>query len=360
MAERKRPRKDGSAAPGKARRVADAAVDAGGDAPERRGRFMSWVLMSLAVIAVLIGLVWMFGPRESGRFNPPEIAELPEDLDNYLFQEESGVRPDVARRIVWAGRTGVKTPVSIVYLHGFSATLQELRPVPDLIAAWRGSNLYFARLNGHGMDKASMGAARVDDWARDVAEAIAIGKRIGEKVVVIGSSTGGTLAAMAARDPELGPQIAGVVLVSPNFRPLNRWTFLARQPLARQWLPILAGGERCFEPLNERHRMFWTSCYPVVATLPMAALAAEAEGTNFSAATQPLLALWSDDDQVVDPAVTKRVLESWGGEVTIKQVTVGPGDDPSAHVIAGDILSPGQTAPVATGINGWITRNFGD
>lgn len=321
---------------------------------------MAVVLGGLAALAVLFALIWILAPREPGRFVPPPADEMPEDLDAWLYQQEGGVRPEVSRRIVWAGRPGVRTPVALVYIHGFSATSQEIRPVPDLVAAWYGANLYFARLSGHGLDAASMDLARVDDWAGDLSEAVAIGRRLGERVVIIGTSTGGTLAAMAARSPELGPQIDGVVLVSPNFALRNRWLFLARQPLARQWLPLIAGRERCFTPQNDRHREFWTSCYPTTAVAPMAALLAEAGRGDYAAATQPVLALWSDDDRIVDPAATRHVLEGWGGAVTEIPVRTGPDDDPDAHVIAGDILSPGQTAPVAARINGWLTEVFGE
>ena len=328
--------------------------------PRAGRRLMVIVLTILAVALAVLLLIWAFAPREPGRFEPPEVAALPDDLDAWLYQQESGVRPEVARRIVWAGRTGVKTPVALVYLHGFSASSQEIRPVPDLVAAWRGSNLYFARLGGHGLDGESLAAARVSDWSRDVAEAIAIGKRIGEKVVVIGTSTGGTLAAQAARDPVLGPQIDGVVLISPNFGLKARGAFVLNLPLARYWLPLIAGRERCMTPKNEKHREYWTSCYPIVALLPVAALVVEANRGDYAAATQPLLALWSEADHVVDPEATKRILSEWGGEVTRAPVAVGPDDDASTHVIAGDVLSPGQTAPVATRINGWITENFGE
>lgn len=328
--------------------------------PKRGRRLMGILLLPLALLFALILLLWLFGPRESGDFAPPEVAELPEDLDAWLYQQESGVRPEVSRRIVWAGRPGVKTPVALVYLHGFSATSQEIRPVPDLIAAWRGSNLYFARLSGHGLDGASLAEADTSDWARDVAEAVAIGKRIGEKVVLIGTSTGGTLATLAASDPVLGPQIDGVVLVSPNFGLKARGAGLLRQPFARQWLPLLAGRERCIDPVSDRHREFWTGCYPFTSLLPVAALVAEAGDADLSGATQPLLVLWSEADKIVDPEAMKRVLAGWGGGVTEMPLTMGPGDDPSAHVVAGDILSPGQTAPVATRINGWITQNFGE
>ncbi|MDO5643198.1 MAG: alpha/beta fold hydrolase [Paracoccus sp. (in: a-proteobacteria)] len=316
--------------------------------------------MVLLVLAVVLAAIWRLAPRESGRFAPPEIAELPDDLDAWLYNQEAGVPPEVARRIVWAGRPGRKTPVALVYIHGFSASSQEIRPVPDLIGAWRGANIHFTRLAGHGLDGASLGQAAVADWARDVAEAVAIGHQIGEKVVVIGTSTGATLAALAARDPVLGPRIDGVVMVSPNFGIRARGAFLLRQPLARHWLPLIAGRERCFTPQNERHRTFWTTCYPVTAGLPVAALVAAGAGANYRDARQPLLVIYAEADQVVDIPAAKQALASWGGPVTEVPLVMGPGDDPAAHVIAGDILSPGQTAPVATRINGWITQNFGE
>ena len=44
------------------------------------------------------------------------------------------------------------------------------------------------------------------DWVFDLSEALEIGRKIGEKIIIIGSSTGGTLAAVAASEktsPEL-------------------------------------------------------------------------------------------------------------------------------------------------------------
>ena len=80
-----------------------------------------------------------------------------------------------------------------------------------------------------------------------------------------------------------------------------RAAFVLNLPLARYWLPLIAGRERCMTPKNEKHREYWTSCYPIVALLPVAALVVEANRGDYAAATQPLLALWSEADHVVDP-----------------------------------------------------------
>ncbi len=76
------------------------------------------------------------------------------DIDTWLTMREAdvkGVRAGCAKQIVWAD--GVrKTPISVVYVHGFSATGAEVRPLPDLLAKALGANLYFTRLKGHGQD----------------------------------------------------------------------------------------------------------------------------------------------------------------------------------------------------------------
>ena len=66
-----------------------------------------------------------------------------------------------------------------------------------------------------------------------------------------------------------GLEIDGVVLISPNFGLKARGAFVLNLPLARYWLPLIAGRERCMTPKNEKHRDYWTSCYPIVSLLPV-------------------------------------------------------------------------------------------
>jgi alpha-beta hydrolase superfamily lysophospholipase len=323
-------------------------------------RALARALAALAlVLAAGAALALAFGPREvvegPGAFDAPA---LPDDLDAWLAAREAAVpdlRPGAEARIVWAGRTGERTPLSIVYLHGFSASPEEIRPVPDLVAEALGANLHFARLTGHGRDGAAMAEATADHWIADVAEALAIGRRIGERVVVIGTSTGGTLAKLAAHDPALSDRLAGIVFVAPNFAINNPAAPLLTLPWARAWLPAVMGEERGFAPRNDEHAAHWTIRYPTVAVLPVAALVAHVRGLDPARAGVPALFLWSEHDRVVSPAAVARVARGWGGPAVLRPVTVGPGDDPSSHVIAGDILSPGMTAAVTGMIVDWAS-----
>ncbi len=312
---------------------------------------------ALAAVAV-VAAVFALAPREPLDLVPAFDAErLPEDLDAYLRDREAvvgGITPGAEKRILWDGSAGAQTDWAVVYLHGFSATSEEIRPVPDKVASALGANLYFARLAGHGLPDDRFAGPSVNDWMIDVAEALAIGKRIGRRVLVIATSTGGTLAAEAALQPDLAREMDGIIFVSPNFGIQAPAAAILTWPYARVWTPAVAGRRRCFEPVNEDHARFWTSCYPTEALLPMAALAEHAARADYSGVRIPALFLFAEADQVVSPKATKKVAEGWGGQTTLLPQVVGAGDDPYSHVIAGDILSPSMTAPVTAAILGWI------
>ncbi|PPB80178.1 esterase/lipase [Albidovulum inexpectatum] len=321
-------------------------------------RVTAW---GLVVLAVAIGVLFAVGPREPldlhVDFDDSVLPDDPAALDRWLATRESvvgGIVPGAEKRIVWDGVPGQVTDWAVVYLHGFSATAQEIRPVPDLVARALGANLFFTRFAGHGLGSERFAGPTANDWMIDAAEALAIGKRLGKRVLVIATSTGGTIAAEAALQPELRARMDALVFVSPNFGIRAAASRILTWPYARKWVPIVAGRERCFEPQNEDHARFWTTCYPTVALLPMAALAEHAASADYAGVDLPALFVFSPNDMVVSPDATRKVAARWGGPVRVEEVTVGPDDDPFSHVIAGDILSPGMTDTVTDLILSWV------
>jgi hypothetical protein len=202
------------------------------------------IVTALLILAALGLAALALGPRVPAdtavRFDPASIGA---DPAAYLAKTEAGVpgiRPGLAKEIVWADPAAkAKTHVALVYIHGFSASKGELRPLPDKLAAALGANLFFTRLAGHGRNGAAMAEASVNDWIDDYAEAIAIGRMIGDKVVVVASSTGAALATWGATDPALARDVAAMVLISPNYRIgafgafLLTWPWVPRSP--RRW-----------------------------------------------------------------------------------------------------------------------------
>ena len=63
-----------------------------------------------------------------------------------------------------------------------------------------------------------------------MAEAYAIGRRIGRRTIIIATSTGGTLAAAAALDAVAMRNVAGIVFVAPNFGLQNKATDVTDAP----------------------------------------------------------------------------------------------------------------------------------
>lgn len=319
---------------------------------------MGWkIAIWLVVVAAGLGALYLAGPKvpvdTTIRFNPSRIGP---DPDAYLAAEEAavpGIRPGLQKEIVWADpATKARTPLAIVYIHGFSASKAEVRPLPDFVAKALGANLFYTRLTGHGRDGAAMAEGSVNAWVNDMAEALAIGHRIGDRVVVIATSTGGSLAAWAACNPALADQIDALALISPNFGLRAAGSFILGMHWGGAIAELVVGKERGFEPENALHAKYWTTRYPTRALLPMKALVDLARSQPVEKTTVPAFFIFDPDDQVVDERQTIRIAGRWGGPHRSKEVR----DDtnPSHHVIAGDILSPPTTRPLADAIITWI------
>ncbi len=313
-------------------------------------------LFSLGAVVLLL---WAVGPYEAVPLRADfDGARLENGVGAYLAGQEArfgDITPGVEKRVIWRqGARERRTPVSILYVHGFSATSEEIRPVPDLVAAMLGANLVYTRLRGHGRGGAALAEASVADWMADLAEGLAAARAVGDRVVVIATSTGATLTAAALLDPRMSKAVEAVVFVSPNFRIHDPAAVLLTLPGARYWVPLLAGRERSFAPQNDGQATYWTTSYPTVALMPMAALVRRVAGLDFAQVRIPALFWLSDADRVVRPDVSRRIAEAWGGKVRVQAVDMGPGDDPNAHVIAGDILSPGQTDAAALAMVDWL------
>ena len=318
---------------------------------------MAWVgaMVFIALAGSAAAALW--GPVAqidlSNRFDASKIGA---DLDIWLEQQERAfpdIVPRTEKRVMWAGTKGEKTRVAVVYLHGFSGSAVDIAPVPKLVAEELGANLFYTRLTGHGLNGAALGAAKPEHWIHDTAEALAIGRRLGDHVLVIATSMGGTLATIAAADPELSRDIAGLVLISPNFRmkPMRARVFdLGYAPI---WAPLLLGPEYSRAPTSEGHATYWTNTYPISAVFQVAALTRAAETLDLAKVEFPLLVLYSPDDQVADAARTVSFLQDWGGTARWEQLHMSDQDDPRSHMITGDIRSPSQTLPTVEIILNW-------
>lgn len=316
-------------------------------------KFFNFSLLLLLILVV----VFFLGPRPKGNlevtFSPKNLSE---NLDEYLLQKERKVSDLIAgaeKEIIWANpETKAKTKIALIYIHGFSGTKEETRPLSDIIARNLDANLYYTRLEGHGQNGVELEKATLADWANDYAEAIAIGELIGEKIVIISASTGASLATWGLSQAELTKNVLGMASISANYELQGLSTSQANMPWAEIVLPAIAGHERSWIPQNPAHAKWWTTTYPSKSVFPMMVLLKELKGINKSLIKTPALFIYSPNDKVIIPSEIEKVAMQWGGPTEVIQIDKSR--SPSAHVLAGDILNPGNTELIANQIITWI------
>jgi len=283
-------------------------------------------------------------------FAAPTPASEPADIESRLVareQREAGITPGAERRIRWINGKPSRTAVSLVYLHGYSATRQEVHPLPERVADALGANLYETRLTGHGRDGQAMLEGSASAWQADALEALETGLEIGERVVVLSTSTGGTLSTWLASRAQ-GEEIAALAMISPNFAPADKALYLLDTPVVGPLILAWFGDEeRSWEPMNDAQSRYWTWQYPWAALVELARLVKEVDGIDKSTIRTPALMIYSPNDQVIDAEAVRSNFDAWGASRK-RLVAYERSGDPSQHVLAGNIVSPGSTQELAT------------
>ena len=190
-----------------------------------------------------------------------------------------------------------------------------------------------------------MAEATVNDWLNDSDEALRIGRQIGDRVIVVGTSTGGTLATWLAAKEDAG-DIAAMVLISPNFWVRASGAGIMLWPWGKQILQVVRGSKYEWEAHNEAHAQYWTNSYPSRALVEMMSLVDHVNELDFGKIDVPALFIYSPEDQVVDPSEIEVAYERFGSYK--KQIeAISEAGDRNNHVLAGEILSPGSTDRIA-------------
>jgi len=282
-----------------------------------------------------------------------DISSLDESIkmDEERFEN---LRPNIEKKILWAQKPSFKTKISLVFIHGFSASRAELSPVIERVAKELKANIFFTRLTGHGQDGQSLANATLNDWLKDTEEAIKIGEILGNRIVLIGSSTGCSLIHSILEQQQ---NISSVIYVSPNFGTKSIKGQLLRISGIKKLLPIIFGNEISFSSENSEHKRGWTLSYPPRALLAIKDSVMAARKCNHSQIKVPILFWFSDEDQIVSAKATRRVIAKMGDNASVYNPLLTSEDDSSKHGILGDILSASQTHNGVNKIVDWLKKN---
>lgn len=224
---------------------------------------------------ILVGGVFL-GPQKDfekvdGKI---EAINLPlAGIQAYLASQDDKV-PDVfpenRAQVIWADSIR-KTPYSIVYLHGFSASAMEGAPIHQDFAKRYGCNLLLSRLADHGRNsEESFLNLTPRALVESAKEAIALGQLLGEKVILMSCSTGGTLSAyLAAENPDI---IEAQIMYSPNIAIYSSASTLLTKPWGLQLARATSGGEYRSFTVPESCDPAWTTTYRLEGLIALQAL----------------------------------------------------------------------------------------
>lgn len=185
-------------------------------------------------------------------------------------------------------------PHGALVLHGFTSNPGSMRGVAEALAA-AGFAVELPRLPGHGTTVEDMIATGWADWTAEVEAAYQrLAARV-ERVVVVGLSMGGSLAAWTAAQH---PDVAGVVFINPASQASSEMRDAIQTMVDLGEVMIDGIGSDIADPDVEESAYQGTPLAPLVSFLdglselqePMARI------------TAPALILTSPQDHVVPPA----------------------------------------------------------
>ena len=302
----------------------------------------------LGIVLLILVVFYFAGPNPSTPVYEPTLPEIPQNqsLDQFLAAHEFAfpVKPDNEARIIWSDSTNkVPTEYAIVYLHGFTASPIEGDPVHRNLAKRFGCNLYLARLSEHGLiQKEQLQNLTADSYWESAKFALAMGRKLGKKIILMGTSTGGTQALqLASTYPDL---VDGLILYSPNIEINDPNAWLLNNPWGLQIARLVKQGNYLIPPDKRPiYAKYWNTPYRLEAAVELQEMVETTMNDDtFQKIKQPLLLVYyykneEEQDPVVKVSAMMKMFDQIQTPANLKQKTAVP--DAGHHVIASPIKS---------------------
>ena len=304
-------------------------------------------ILKIVILSILaLFVIYFLGPQPPKPILNdvlPAVASI-NTLDAYITAMEAPhkIKPNNQAKIIWADSSKSQTEYALVYLHGFSASQMEGDPVHQNIAKQFNCNLYLARLAEHGIDTTEdLMNLTADQYWESAKLAYAIGKQIGKKVILMSTSTGGTLALQLA---SVYPEIAGLILYSPNIEVFNPSAPLLDNPWGLQiGRAVLKSNYVDIKYKDSAYPKYWNSHYRIEGVVALQnLLEATMTEATFKKIHQPTLALYyykdeAHQDNVVKVTAIQKMMQQIATPANLKMEMAIP--NAGNHVIASPIVS---------------------
>jgi len=300
----------------------------------------------IGILMLVLACAYLLGPQPKAPIfnNDLPVIAINTNLDSLVQAGEKvhKIKPNNEAKIIWADSAHQPTEYAIVYLHGFSASQMEGAPVHENIAKQFHCNLYLARLAEHGIDTTEdLVNLTAESYWESAKQAYAIGKKLGKKVILMSTSTGGTLSLQLAA---AYPEIAGLIMYSPNIEINNPAAFMLNNHWGLQIARFVKGGNYAnVQFTNNDYPKYWNTHYRLESTVALENLI-EATMTKeqFAKVNQPCLTLFyykdeSHQDNVVKVSAIKKMFASIKTPDSMKKAVAIPNAE--SHVLGSPIVS---------------------
>jgi esterase/lipase len=306
-------------------------------------KFLKW----FGIFLLLLIVVYFSGPQPaSPKFSKelPTVPAEPSALEKYIKDHETQhkLKPDNEARIWWLNDSlKEKTEYAVVYLHGFSASQEEGDPVHKEFAKKFGCNLFLSRLDAHGIDTTEpLANFTADGFWNSAKEAYAIGKQLGKKVILMSTSTGGTVALKLCAEY---PDIAANIMLSPNIAINDGNAWLLNNHWGLQIAEMITGKHRTVDDTTAIYARYWNNRYTTSSLVQLEELIESTmKESTFKKVTQPTLLLYyykdeKHQDNVVKVSAMKRMFNQLGTPDRLKRQVPLP--NTGNHVLGSPIKS---------------------
>lgn len=266
------------------------------------------------------------------------------NADEWIQNKESKIedlKSENNAMISWADEPDVQTEIAFVYLHGFGASRMEADPVVSKLAKEFDANVFYARLKGHGREGVEgFKALTKQEYLSSAEEAFEIGSVLGKKVILISTSTGGTLSLYLASKHD---DIAGLLLYSPFVGLKNPMMNQITTPEGREMFKSMIGGEVQKMDRPEPISKYWSTQYHINAYVALIGMLQDTMvRETFENVNCPVFMAYyykneTEQDQVVSVSAMLEMYDQIGTpeDKKVKQAFPETGN----HVIASELRS---------------------
>lgn len=263
------------------------------------------------IVVVALALIFFLGPKVEKPNTDWNVIKAEQQIDLLLLQQQIDnsekntdfIKPDNQSRIIFADSIPQKTEYCLLYIHGFSASPKEGYPLNEEFAKRYHMNAYLPRLHGHGLETPSnLIDMTPDNLVESAKDALKVARQLGDKVILMSTSTGGTLSLILAAG---NPDIHALIMYAPNIEMAENMTKILTFPWGLQIGKMVSGEMIEYPDDTPMEKKYWQSSYRIEAVAYLQSLVENTmKKRTFNQVDQSVfLGYYYKDEENQDPTV---------------------------------------------------------